>query len=150
MNEEVRLPIVTTVNGFTTQKVVVEDVYKMSNRIIEASTRCYNKIMDIINSIHKTYTDPEGDEYEGELIIGTGTSTPCEGDLYDDKIGNEIAFKKAKLKANMQKFKKLIQVAKALDALHSVVWKEIDKVTYLTNMDIEALKEYNPNFSYEY
>ena len=150
MNEEVRLPIVTTVDGFTTQKVVVEDVYKMSNRIIEASTRCYNKIMDIINSIHKTYTDPEGDEYEGELIIGIGTSAPCKGDLYDDKMGNEIAFKKAKLKANMQKFKKLIQVARALDDMHGIVWNEIEKVANLTNMDTEALREYNPDFGYEY
>ena len=150
MNEEVRLPIVTTVDGFTTQKVVVEDVYKMSNRIIEASTKCHNKIMDIVNSIHKTYTDPEGNEYEGELIVGIGTSVPCKGDLYDDKIGNEIAFKKAKLKANIQKFKKLIQVAKALDAIHSVVWNEIEKVANLTNMDIEALREYNPDFGYEY
>ncbi len=95
---DVRLPIETSREGDKITKVCVEDIYKVVNRVVEALDKAYNNSIDIIDSIHKDYND-----YEGELIIGTGVSQPCHGDVFYESIGNDIAFMKAKLNANIKK-----------------------------------------------
>ena len=102
---EVRLPIKTSREDDKITKICVEDIYKVVNRIVEAMDKAYNNSLDIINSIHKEY-----DEYEGELIVGTGVSQPCHGDIFNENISNDIAFMKVNLNANITKYNILCRV----------------------------------------
>lgn len=138
---EVRLPIKTIRNGEEITKICVEDVYKIINRIVEAVDKSYNNITEIVNSVHKEY-----DDYEGELIIGTGVSKPCNGDKFDEKLGNEIAFKKAKLNANFKKAMFIEKIARQLlKAFDSVVQEHVIISEYLYD-DFTDLQEYNPDY----
>ena len=135
------LPIKTTREGDTITKVVVEDMYKSLNRILAGVDKYYNNSMEIIDSIHKEY-----DGYEGELIVGTGVSKPCTEDIFDEEIGNEIAFKKAKLNANLKKWNIYIRLEKELLKMLGVLDSEIDRIDKYIDMDIEGLRKYNPNY----
>ena len=135
------LPIKTTREGDTITKVVVEDMYKSLNRILDGVDKYYNNSMEIIDSIHKEY-----DGYEGELIIGTGVSKPCAEDTFDEEIGNEIAFKKAKLNANLKKWNIYLRLEKELLKMLGVLDSEIDRIDKYIDMDIEGLRKYNPNY----
>ena len=135
------LPIKTTREGDTITKVVVEDMYKSLNRILDGVDKYYNNSMEIIDSIHKEY-----DGYEGELIVGTGVSKPCAEDIFDEEIGNEIAFKKAKLNANLKKWNIYIRLEKELLKMLGVLDSEIDRIDKYIDMDIEGLRKYNPNY----
>ncbi len=141
MNEEVRLPIETTREGNKITKVCVEDVYRLLNRVQESLIKGYNDSIDIIDSVHK-----EVNGYEGELIVGTGISQPCLTDAFDEEIGNNIAFMKAKLNANIKKsnilYKLLSQQTKVLEILEN----EIIKIEQLIDMDVEGVRKYNPDY----
>ena len=135
------LPLKTTREGDQITKVCVEDVYKISNRVLEGITNCYNNIIDIVDSIHKEY-----DGYEGKLIIGTGVSKPCADDKFDEKIGNELAFRKAKLNANLKIDKILRRITneyiKGLGSLSEDIWK----VNSHIDSDLLAIREHNPEY----
>ena len=138
---EVRLPIVTTREGNKITKVCVEDVYKMINRIQDAMNKAYENSVDIIDSIHK-----EVNGYEGELIIGTGVSQPCMTDAFDEEIGMNIAFMKAKLNANTKKLNILCRIYNQyLDVLEALD-KEIDKVESYIEFDLEGIRKHNPDY----
>ena len=112
MNEDVRMPIETVRDGEKITKTCVEDVYKIINRVEDQLLKSYNNSIDILESVHKKYW-PDGEDntyYEGELIVGTGTSQPCNGDIFDEKTGNEIAFQKMKLNVNLKKYNLLRRV----------------------------------------
>jgi len=135
------MPIETTREGNKITKVCVEDVYKMVNRVIEAMDKAYNNSVEILDSIHK-----EVNGYEGELIIGTGISQPCLTDAFDEEIGTNIAFMKAKLNANLKKRNLLYRIYnKYVDVLDSLD-TEIEKVENYINMDLEGIRRHNPEY----
>ena len=136
-----RLPIETTIEGEKITKVCVEDVHKLLNRIIDPVNDSYSKITDILDSCHQEYGD-----YEGELIVGRGTSQPCESDEFDEKIGNEIAFRKAKLNANIKKFKLIVRIWRALTPIDSILSAELIKLQDYISKDIHAIRKYNPEY----
>ena len=138
---DVRLPIETTREGNKITKVCVEDVYKIVNRIIEAMDKAYNNSTDILDNIHKQVNG-----FEGELIVGTGISQPCLTDAFDEEIGNNIAFMKMKLNANIKKRNFIIRVwneyVRVLDSLDD----EIKKIEENIDMDIEGIRLHNPDY----
>jgi len=135
------MPIETTREGNKITKVCVEDVYKMVNRVIGAMDKAYNSSVDILDSIHK-----EVNGYEGELIIGTGISQPCLTDAFDEEIGTNIAFMKAKLNANLKKRNLLFRIYnKYIDILDSLD-TEIEKVEKYISMDLEGIRRHNPEY----
>lgn len=135
------LPLKTIKNGDVTTKICVEDVYKMSNRILNGVSECYNNINKIVNSLHKEY-----DDYEGELIIGRGISRPCKDDVFDEDIGHEIAFKKAKLNANLKRINIIIRcLNEYLKGLNSMEF-DFAKIKKYIISDVEDIRKYNPDF----
>lgn len=136
-----KLPIKTSYDGEVTTKICIEDFYKVLNRVQDAAWKAYEQAQDAIDSIHKVY-----DGYEGELIIGTGVSEPCSGDEYSKEIGEEIAFKKAKLNANIKKAKLLEKVIKGLSEGYNKIINEQEKIESYIQRDLVDLREYNPDY----
>lgn len=135
------LPVKTIKQGETTIKIVVDDFYKTLNRVIDGLSNLVDNSNTIINSVHKEYGD-----YEGELIIGRGVSQPCNGDKYDEALGSEIAFRKAKINGNLKKIR-------IIERLLTKLWKyEFILSEELTNLDTQLLedsnymKQVNPDF----
>lgn len=137
----VRMPIETTREGDKITKVCVEDVYKIINRVLTTMDKAYNKSTDIVDTVWKEYGD-----YEGQLIIGTGISQPCLTDEFDEEIGNNIAFMKAKLNANIKKHNLLVRIFNAWgDAMDSID-EEISKVDDYIKMDLDGIRRHNPEY----
>ena len=135
------LPLKTIKEGDEITKICVEDVYKMSNRILEGVTNCYNNITEIVNSLNKEY-----DGFEGELIIGRGISKPCKDDVFDEEIGHEIAFKKAKLNANLKRINIIIRcINEYLKGLNSMEF-DFAKIKKYIISDVNDIRNYNPDF----
>lgn len=134
-------PIVTVKEGDTITKVCTEDVYKIVNRIYEAMDKAYNNSVDILNSIHKEY-----DDYEGELIIGTGTSKPCANDEFNEEVGNRIAFEKAKLNANIKKHNFICRVINELIDCINTIDPDLEKVDDYIKFDLHNLRIYNEDY----
>jgi hypothetical protein len=145
MNDDVRMPIVTTREGNKITKVCVEDVYKIINRVIDSMDRSYNNSIDIIDSIYK-----EVDDYEGDLIVGTGISQPCSSDKFDEKIGNNIAFMKAKLNANIKKKNILNRIYKQYKSTLKSIEKEINTIDFYIDYDLDGIRKYNPDYLIDY
>lgn len=136
-----RLPIRTYVEGDKITKICVEDVYKLLNRLLEPVNKSYSEIDEILDSCHQ-----ECDGYEGEFIVGRGISQPCDNDSFDKEIGNEIAFRKAKLNANVKKFKLVYKIYKALGPLVNAVSNELIELSKYMSKDVEAIRKYNPQY----
>ena len=145
---DVRLPIETTRDGNKITKVCVEDVYKIVNRIIDAMDKAYNDSEDVLDSIKKKYWSNIEDNvyYEGHLIIGNGTSEPCESDTFDEKIGNDIAFMKAKLNANIKKYNMIRRIYNNYVKAFVSIGDELDKISEYITLDIDGVREFNPDF----
>lgn len=138
---DVILPIQTTKEGNKITKVCVEDIYKIINRIQQSMDKAFNNSMEILNSVHKEYGD-----YEGELIIGTGISQPCMTDAYDEEIGMNIAFMKAKLNANMKKYNLLRRVRDEYYNLLDTIETEMEQLGRYIDMDIAGIRYHNPQY----
>lgn len=137
----VRMPIKTTREGDKITKVCVEDVYKIINRVLATMDKAYNKSADIVDTVWKEYGD-----YEGQLIIGTGVSQPCLTDAFDEEIGNNIAFMKAKLNANIKKHNLLVRIFNTWgDAMDSID-EEINKIDDYIKMDLDGIRRHNPEY----
>ena len=144
MNEknEVRFPIETKCEGNKITKVCVEDVYKMLNRIIEKQ----NVTADLLESLHKTVETTDGALVPGEFIVGTGISQPCLTDAFDEEIGSNIAFMKAKLNANLKKYRFLTKVWNSLIKTLYAVDDEFDRVSEMILMDLDGIRKHNPEY----
>lgn len=141
----VRLPIETTRDGNKITKVCVEDVYKIINRVIDAIDKAYNKSVDVVNSLDKEYiSSADNKKYCGSLIIGRGVSQPCLGDAFDEEIGNDIAFMKAKLNANIKKHNFLVKIFNEFDNLLDKIDEDLLKVDSYIIDDLYRLRQYNP------
>lgn len=136
-----KLPIKTICEGDKITKVCVEDVYKIVNRIVEQMNKSYSKATEIIDSL-----DKEADDYEGSLIVGTGVSQPCDGDEFNEEIGNNIAFMKAKLNANMKKLKFITKIFKQFQKLENVLGNEANKILKYIELDLDGIRQYNPDY----
>ena len=146
---DVRLPIETTREGEKITKVCVEDVYKIINRVQEAMDKAYNNSADILNSIEKThYSDsPEPNTVTtGYLIIGNGTSEPCNGDVFNEETGNDIAFMKAKLNANIKKHNFLVRIWNEYIKFTDKLDEEISKIDSNITRDLAGVRQYNPDY----
>lgn len=138
---EVKLPIKTIKDGNKITKICVEDVYKIINRLQKSMDEAYNNSIEIINSIHK-----EVDDYEGELIIGTGISQPAITDAYDEEIGMNIAFMKAKLNANLKKSNFLRRIWNEYVKVLSTIDSESQKIATYIDMDLMGIRKHNPDY----
>lgn len=138
---EVRMPIETIREGNKITKICVEDAYKMLNRVQGALLKAYNNSIDIIDSVHKEVGD-----YEGELIVGTGISQPCLTDAFDEEIGSNIAFMKAKLNANVKKHNLLVRIWNNVLNCLSDIDKEIYKIDENIIRDLKGIRIYNPEY----
>ena len=139
--DDVRLPIQTIREGEKITKICVEDVYKILNRLVDSINRNYEKSMDIVDSVYKDYGD-----YAGELIVGTGISQPCSGDQFNELIGSEIAFRKAKLNANLKKRNLLIRIFKQWFKAIGQFEEELNKIDNFIIKDLEGIRKYNPEY----
>lgn len=139
--ENVRMPIQTIREGNKITKTCVEDVYKMVNRIQDAMNKAYNGSVDIIDSLQK---DEYGDNCA--VVFGTGISQPCLSDAFDEEIGNNIAFMKMKLNANIKKAKILKRILNQYDKLYDSILEEVDKIDELIEFDLEGIRRHNPDY----
>lgn len=148
MNENVRLPIETTREGDKITKVCVEDIYKIVNRVYDSMNKAYNNSVDILEEIKKKYWSDVEDNtyYDGYLIIGNGISQPCGDDEFDEEIGNDIAFMKAKLNANIKKYNALRRVHNNYVKCMEGIDTEIEKIIKYIEMDIKGIRKYNPDY----
>lgn len=137
MNERIS-PITTNRDGNKITKVCVEDYYKMINRIARAEERSAEKWNEIWDSMGEDNTC---------LITGIGVSQPNMQDAFDEEIGNNIAFIKAKLNANMKKRNVLLKLWKAAMITIDAIDEEINKVDNLIAFDLDNMRSnYNPGY----
>ena len=144
---DVRLPIETTIEGEKTTKVCVEDMYKAVNRFIEA----YNKFVEYTDEALEKVSQAEVETktngtWEGCLVVGTGISQPCHGDVYDEQTGNDIAFMKAKLNANIKKWNFFVKLWNQNVKLTNVLNSEISRIETNILLDLDGIREYNPDY----
>ena len=142
----VEFPIQTSRDGNKITKVCVENYYKMINRIMDAENRSAEKWNEVYDSLEKTVSNSKGEKMTNWLIIGTGVSQPNIKDTFDEQIGNNIAFMKAKLNANMKKRNVLIKFWNAAMITVDAIDEEIAKVDNLIEMDLHNLRQYNPEY----
>ena len=138
---DVRMPIETVREGNKITKTCVEDIYKIANRVIGAMDKAYNNSVDIIDSL-------QNDEYgeDSAVVFGRGISQPCLTDAFDEEIGNNIAFMKMKLNANIKTRNFLVKVYNqwmgALDKIDEDIYKVDNKI----QMDLDGVRKHNPNY----
>ena len=136
------MPIKTTREGEKITKVCVEDVNKILDRFLESYNKATDEIDKVVDSMYKELNE-ECCDY---LVVGTGVSQPCGNDVFVEEIGNEIEFRKAKLNANVKKFRMILKLIKATHKPREVLIEELNKITSLIRMDCLALREYNPDY----
>lgn len=137
----VNMPIETIKEGNKTTKICIEDVYKMVNRVREALNTSYTKATSVLHSIQNEYKG-----VHGRFVIGKGVSQPCIVDAFDEEIGNNIAFMKAKLNANIKKFKILKKVAVSLSEAQQKILNEMEKICAYIELDLEGIRKHNPDY----
>ena len=143
---DVRMPIITTRDGNKITKVCVEDIYKMINRVYGAINKAWNNSDEILRTVKKDTGDIYPEPYAGQLIIGTGVSKPCLGDAFDEQIGNNIAFMKAKLNANIKKHNILVKIWNELQVAIDSIDEELEKIDDYIILDLNGVRHHNPNY----
>jgi len=141
MEHDVKFPIETVLEGDTITKTCVEDVYKISNRIIDAYNKFTTNFDELIDSVHCVHNG-----IEGELIFGRGVSKPCDGDKFNEEIGNKIAFQKMKLNANIKKWNWIHKIYNENVNFMNVLEREMNKIQFYIDFDIYGIREFNPNY----
>lgn len=147
MNEK-NIPIYTYRDGEKTTKVCIESMHKVINRMISEMDKTYNDSMEILDSLdnNKYWLEDENAVIEGCIVVGTGVSQPCNGDVYDEQLGNEIAFKKAKLNANIKKYNLLWKLCKKQIDFIVKIDEELEKIDAHIYRDINDLRIYNEDY----
>ena len=144
--DNVRLPIRTNREGNKITKVCVEDIYKMINRIGAAEERSSKEWNKIWESLDKDVEDADGGIVNGCLVVGTGISQPNIKDAFDETVGNNIAFMKAKLNANFKKRNILYKLYKAANITLDAIAEEVAKIDIKIYMDLEGIRNHNPEY----
>jgi len=142
MNEnEVRFPLGTKREGNKITKTCVEDVYKICNRVLQGMDKAYNNSTDIIDSLgHVEYGK------DSAVVFGVGVSQPCMTDAFDEEIGNNIAFMKMKLNANIKKHNFLCRIFNEYDKFLVKLLYELQKVDNNILFDLDGIRQHNPNY----
>ena len=142
MNEnEVRFPLGTKREGNKITKTCVEDVYKICNRVIEGMNKAYDNSTDIIDSLgHIEYGK------DSAVVFGVGVSQPCMTDAFDEEIGNNVAFMKMKLNANIKKHNFLCRIFNEYDKFLEKLLDELEKVDNNILFDLDGIRQHNPNY----
>lgn len=146
MNEEIKFPIQTIRDGNKITKICVEDYYKLLNRIRDAREREIELWNDLWESLDVKVENANGELGKGCLIVGTGVSQPNIKDTFDEKIGNNIAFMKAKLNANFKKRNVLFKFYNIAMITIASLDEEIEKLDSLIKMDLHGLRQHNPEY----
>ena len=138
---DVRMPIETVREGNKITKTCVEDIYKIANRVIGAMDKAYDNSVDIIDSL-------QNDEYgeDSAVVFGKGISQPCLTDAFDEEIGNNIAFMKMKLNANIKTRNFLVKVFNQWMGALEKINEDIYKVDQKIMMDLEGVRKHNPDY----
>lgn len=138
---DVRNPIETVRDGNKITKTCVEDVYKIVNRVIDEMDKAHNNSIDIIDSL-------EVKEYgkDTALIFGKGVSQPCLTDAFDEEIGNNIAFMKMKLNANIKKHNFIVKIYNNYIKLLNNLDKEISKIDEYIIRDLDGVRKHNSSY----
>lgn len=144
--ERIEYPIQTVREGNKITKICVEDCYKMLKDFDEVLLKHYNNCVDISDGVIKEVPNADGRIGEGCLIIGRGVSQPCLTDAFDEEIGNNIAFMKAKINANMKKRNILIRLWKEIGKVMDNLDEKIFKLEDLIDMDVIGIRKYNPEY----
>ena len=135
--------IKTVRNGNNIAKICIEDITKLVDKIESPIRNARHKVEEILDEYY-----PDTLDYETNFprVKGVGVAKLMDGDTFDEEIGNDIAFRKAKLSANIKKLhlieKAMNLYGKALDQIS----EEGDRLTQYIINDIEALRKYNPEF----
>ena len=144
---DVRFPIETIREGNKITKVCVEDVYKILNRVQDGMNKSFSECVDIIDSVHKEIPNSaDGKIWEGELIIGIGISQPCLTDAFDEEIGNNIAFMKMKLNANIKKHNLLCKIYNTWYNCLKEINADLNKIDANIFRDLEGIRRYNDSY----
>ena len=147
---DVRLPIETNREGDKITKVCVEDIYKIVARIENALDKAYEDSSEILEDVKSRnyWTDnPEPNTvWEGCLIVGTGVSQPCHEDMFNERIGNDVAFMKAKLNANIKKHNILCRIWNNLSVALDKIDEDLEKVDKYIELDLNGIRNYNPDY----
>lgn len=146
MSKDYRFPIVTTQDGNKITKVCVEDMYKVLKRIEDSINKAVENYEQIVLSVEKDVEDANGNIFTGDFIIGTGVSQPNIEDAFDEEIGNNIAFMKAKLNANTKKRNILIRIFKEFAKVAQTIASELEPVENYIAMDLYGIRQYNPDY----
>lgn len=138
---DVKLPIETYRKGNKITKICVEDVHKVVERVCETIAKSVDNTMDIFDSVRKKHKD-----HYGSYVIGIGRSQPCLNDAFDEEIGNNISFMKAKLSTNIKKHNMLVkaynEMVKVLDSIDD----ELVKVDDYIIKDLNGIRMYNSSY----
>lgn len=135
------MPIETIKSNFsnTIVKICVEDVHKLTNKIMCPLYHALDQAIEIMEETLFSYNSV------GKCIKGTGVAV-CHDDNYDEEVGCEIAFRKAKLNANIKKRNLLRRCYRLYKNALKELISEDEKLTKYINNDMEALKEFNPEY----
>jgi hypothetical protein len=118
----------------------------MINRIGAAEERSAKEWNEIWNSLDKDIEDADGSIVNGCLVVGTGISQPNIKDAFDETVGNNIAFMKAKLNANFKKRNILYKFYKAANITLDAIAEEVVKIDDKIYMDLEGIRKHNPEY----
>lgn len=135
MNDYQRRPSMVTVNeGEKTIKVCTEDISKILERV---SKSILNAVIASAGMVEKV---------KDGKIIGVGRSVPCLGDAYDEEIGNNIAFMKAKLNANIKKHNLLCKIYNEYVNVLDKINEDLNKVDFYIKLDLNGVRQHNPDY----
>jgi hypothetical protein len=104
------------------------------------------KLDQIMDEIEKDVPNANGEIGTGCLIVGTGVSQPNIKDAFDEKIGNNIAFMKAKLNANIKKRNVLRKLWEASMITINAIDEEWSKIDNMIALDLNGLRRYNAEY----
>lgn len=121
-------PIKTIKNGNTTYKVVSDDLRKLKRKNRDRFLKLYIELSHLNDNIK-------------DFVTHTGVSTPAKSDTYDSNLGEIIAFKKAKIKNNDYRARKLAKMTLTLFDLIEELNKEIEILDSSTEMDEKYLSK---------
>lgn len=139
---KVCMPIETTREGNKITKVCVEDFSKVMNKIKLAENKAKVESDKIFHSVKKNVNG-----VVGNYIVGVGNSQPCIVDAFDEEIGNNIAFMKAKLNANLKKRTILERVFEEYQKhVAYTILDELDKLDEYIDLDLEGIRKHNPEY----
>ena len=133
MNE----PIKTIRKGDKITKVAAENITRLVNRVTSNILKHVESSLNIISDFNLK---------KNSTIYGIGRSKPCMSDVFDEKIGNNIAFMKAKLNANIKKRNLLVRVYNEYVGIIDNIDAELESIEEYIKMDLASLRTYNKDY----